>query len=71
MNPTNNKEQLQKVRVSTFINLIALAISMIILFKSVDSGILWKIITSSIGFIGFAGLTILSFRQMRKLQKSE
>lgn len=66
----NKEEQLRRTRIAFWINLPICIISMIILFRSVDTGILWKILASSLGFLGFLGLTILVFRQMIKLQKA-
>ncbi|SKC24322.1 hypothetical protein SAMN03080601_03624 [Alkalitalea saponilacus] len=66
----NMKEQLRKTQIAFWINLPICILSMIILFNSVDTGILWKMIASSFGFLGFLGLTILIFRQLIKLRKA-
>ncbi len=66
----NKEEQLRRTRIAFWINLPICIISMIILFRSFDTGILWKILASSLGFLGSLGLTILVFRQMIKLQKA-
>jgi hypothetical protein len=71
MNTLDKAEKLRKTRIAFWINLPICAISMILVFKSIDSQILWKIIASLIGFLGFLGMTLLVFRQMIKLQKTE
>jgi hypothetical protein len=69
MNLIDKAEKLKKTRIAFWINIPLCAISMIIVFKSIDSHILWKIIASSIGFFGFLILTIMVFRQLIRLQK--
>jgi hypothetical protein len=69
MNSLNKAEKLRRTRIAFWINLPICAISMIILFKSIDSQILWKIIASTIGFVGFLSLTLMAFRQLIRLQK--
>lgn len=69
MNSIDKTEKLRKTRIAFWINLPLCAISMIIFFKSIDSQVLWKIIASSIGFVGILSLTIMVLRQMIRLQK--
>jgi hypothetical protein len=69
MNSLDKAEKLRKTRIAFWINLPICAISMILVFKSIDSQVSWKIIASSIGFLGFLSLTLLVFRQMIRLQK--
>jgi hypothetical protein len=71
MNTLDKTEKLKKARVAFWINLPICIISMIVLFKSIDSQILWKIIASSIGFLGFLSMTLLVFRQLFRLQKMD
>jgi hypothetical protein len=71
MNLLDKAEKLRKTRVAFWINLPICIISMIVLFKSIDSQILWKIIASSIGFLGFLSMTLLVFRQLLRLQKTD
>ena len=71
MSITKKTEKLRKTKVAFWINLLITVVSMIIFLKIVDSMILWKIIASSIGCLGFLCLTILVFIQLMKIQKSE
>lgn len=68
MKLTNSEESLQKTRFSFGINLILCAISLIILFYSIEGQENWRIAASSAGFIWFLSATILVFRQMKKLE---
>lgn len=67
--PMNKKEQLRRTQIAFWMNLPICILSMIILFISVDTGILWKILASSLGFLGFLGFVILIFCQLTKLRK--
>ena len=69
MNSFDNAEKLKKTRIAFWMNLAICAVSMIIVFKSIDSQIMWKMIASSIGFLLFLSMTLLLFRQMIRLQK--
>ena len=69
MNSLDKAKKLRRTRIAFWINLPICAISMILVFKSIDSQILWKIIASSIAFLVFLSLTLLVFRQMIRLQK--
>ena len=69
MNTLDKTEKLRRTRIAFWINLSICAISMILVFKCIDSQILWKIVASSIGFLGFLSLTLLLFRQIIRLQK--
>jgi len=70
MNTLYKAEKLRKTRVALGLNLLVCVISMIVLFKSIDSQILWKIIASSIGFLVFLCMTLLVLRQLLRLQKT-
>ncbi len=71
MNLSDKTEKLRRTRIVFWINSLICAISMIIVFKSIDSHLLWKIIASSIGFVGFLSLTLIVLRQLIRLQKTE
>lgn len=71
MSSLDKAEKLRRTRIAFWINLPICAISMILVFRSIDSQILWKIIASSIGFLGFLSLTLLIFSQMIRLQKMD
>ena len=70
MNTLYKAEKLRKTRVAFGLNLLVCIISMIVLFQSIDSQILWKIIASSIGFLVFLCMTLLVLRQLLRLQKT-
>jgi len=69
MNTLDKTEKLRRTRIAFWINLPICAISMILVFKCINSQILWKIVASSIGFLGFLSLTLLLFRKIIRLQK--
>ena len=71
MNSLDKAEKLRRTRIAFWFNLLICAISMIVVFRSIDSQILWKIIASSIGFLGSLSLTFLIFSQMIRLQKMD
>lgn len=61
------EERIKRASIAFWINL-PICLVLIIVFKSIDSQILWKIIASSIGFIVFLSLTILLLRLLIRLQ---
>ncbi len=69
MNPQEKVEKVRRTKIAFWINLPICAIAMITVFKSIDSQILWKIIVSSIGFVGFLSLTLIVFRRLIRLKK--
>jgi len=71
MTANDKKEQLKKIRIAFWISLPICIISMIVVFKSIDTNIIWKIVASSIGFLGFLSMTLLVFRQLKKFQKDD
>ena len=71
MNTLDNTEKLRKTKIAIWLNIPICIISMIGLFKSIDSQISWKIIASSIGFLGFLSMTLLLFGQLLRLQKTD
>jgi len=67
---TNKKnEQLKKIRIAFWINFPILVISIIVVFNSIDTQIMWKVVASSIVFLASLSLTLLVFRQLIRLQK--
>lgn len=51
MNSLEKAEKLRKTKIAFWINLPICTVSMILVYKSIDNQILWKIIASSIGFL--------------------
>jgi hypothetical protein len=71
MNSLNKAKKLRRTRIAFWINLSICAISMITVFKSIDSQILWKIIVSTIGFVGFLSLTLIVLSKLIRLSATK
>lgn len=59
-----------KAKIAFWLTLILCAISFVILMLSINSQILWKILASSTGFVGFLILAVLIFPQISKRTNS-
>jgi len=59
-----------KAKIAFWLTLILCAISFVILMLSINSHILWKILASSTGFVGFLILAVLIFPQISKRTNS-
>lgn len=71
MNSPDKTARFKKTRNAYWINFSLSIISMNILLESIDSLILWKMIASSIGFLGFISLTCWFYRQLIRLQQAD
>ena len=69
MNSPQKNEKLRQSKIAFLLNLALCIITLLAVFGALESQVLWKIIFSSVGFIGFLTMTILVFIQMIQLQK--
>jgi len=60
------KDQKISIKTALWISSFISLINLFVVFKSIDSGVTWKIVASSIGFLGFFGMTIMVLLQLRK-----
>jgi protein-S-isoprenylcysteine O-methyltransferase Ste14 len=64
------EEKLKKVRIVLLVCFPMCLMSMNVVFKSLESHVVWKIIASSVGFLFFLGMTIMVYLQFIELRKS-
>ena len=64
-----NKELLIRTKIVFWFNLVLCFISISLLYKSIESETMWRIIASSIGFVVFLSFTLLAFREMNRVKK--
>lgn len=64
-----NKELLRRTKIAFWVNLVLCLISFTVLYKSIESETMWRIIASSIGFVVFLSFTLLAFREMNRVKK--
>ena len=67
MTAEQKREKRRITGIAFWSNLILSALSLLIVFESMESLVLWKIVASLVGFIGFSCLSLLAFPQMMKL----
>jgi hypothetical protein len=65
----NKNEKLRRTRIAFWINLPICLMSMIVVYKSIDSMVVWKIIASSIFSLVFINMTMIVFQKLRRLQE--
>jgi len=70
MYTVNDIARKRKVKVVLALNSVVCLLSGLILINTIDSQIIWKIIAASMGFVGFLSLTILTFKELRKIKKT-
>ena len=65
----NKNEKLRKTRIAFWINLPICLMSMIVVYKSIDSMVVWKIIVSSISSLVLINMTMIVFQKLRRMQE--
>ena len=69
MDAMNKNEKLRKTRIAFWINLPICLMSMIVVYKSIDSMVVWKIIVSSISSLVLINMTMIVFQKLRRMQE--
>ena len=69
MDTMNKNEKLRRTRIAFWINLPICLMSMIVVYKSIDSMVVWKIIASSISSLVFINVTMIVFQKLRRMQE--
>jgi len=70
MESTANNNELKRVRMVFFINLAVSIIYLLIVFRSINTEVTWRIICSAIGFTGIFAVTVMVFLRLMQLQKA-
>lgn len=65
------KDEITRVRVAFFINLVATIVSFLVLLNLIDTHVTWRIIFGAIGFTGFISFTAVIYNRLAKLQKEQ
>lgn len=69
MDTMNKNEKLRRTRIAFWINLPICLMSMVVVYKSIDSMVVWKIIASSISSLVFINMTMIVFQKLRRMQE--
>lgn len=70
MNLLSKKEKLKKAYTAFAISLALCLFSLIVLIKAVEGSMETKLVTASLGFVGFLTLTVLVLWKILKLRKA-
>jgi hypothetical protein len=68
---TDPKDELIRVKVAFIINLMAALVTFLVLLNVIQTGAIWRIAFTAVGFAGITSFCVVIYNRLSKLQKAD